>query len=158
MDSAGACAASGWPDLAGRLTASGHELAVRVYFEDTDFSGVAYHASHVRWMERGRSDYLRLLGVHHHVLHAGADGGDGAGPAAFVVRRLELDYLAPARIDDVLVVATRVEELASAYCRLSQEIRREGTVIARGRVQVVLVGASGRPLRIKGALREQLSR
>src|SRR5512134_4143116 len=85
---------SRWPDLAGRLIedAGGrrHILAVRVYFEDTDFSGLVYHASYLRWCERGRSDFLRLLGVRHADLIA---PGDGAEPAAFVVRRLEIDYL-----------------------------------------------------------------
>jgi acyl-CoA thioester hydrolase len=81
-----------WPDLAGRLLDSGraHVLPVRVYFEDTDFSGLVYHASYVRWCERGRSDFLRLLGSEHRSLMEGAAGGESS---AFVVRRLSLEYL-----------------------------------------------------------------
>ena len=87
-----------WPDLAGRLIATtegqqAHVLPLRVYFEDTDFSGVVYHATYLRWCERGRSDFLRLLGNDHQALLAGQDGA----PAAFVVRRMNLDYRRPAR-------------------------------------------------------------
>ncbi len=78
-------AASIWPDLSGRLVDTGHILPVRVYFEDTDFSGFVYHTAYMRWCERGRSDYLRLLGVHHNALAEGAFAGE---PCAFVVRRI----------------------------------------------------------------------
>src|SRR5215472_6605591 len=99
-----------WPDLAGRIVtdAAGrrrHVLPVRVYFEDTDFSGLVYHGSYIRWCERGRSDLLRLIGNDHRALLAGSDGRE---PAAFVVRRMRLEYLKPARIDDILEVTTRV--------------------------------------------------
>ena len=101
-----------WPDLAGRIVEAPdgrrHVLPVRVYFEDTDFSGLVYHVSYLRWCERGRSDFLRLLGVHHTMLIAGAGAtGSPTEPAAFVVRRMSLEYLGPARIDEVLEVETR---------------------------------------------------
>jgi hypothetical protein len=87
--------AAGWPDLAGRLVtdASGraHVLPIRVYFEDTDFSGLVYHGSYIRWCERGRSDFLRLLGNDHRALI----GRPGAA-AAFVVRRMRLGLRLPA--------------------------------------------------------------
>src|SRR6188508_2533283 len=97
-------AAGRWPDLAGRIVADAfgrrrHVLPVRVYFEDTDFSGLVYHASYVRWCERGRSDFLRLIGNDHQALFAGAAGRE---PAAFVVRRMGIEFLRPARIDEVL--------------------------------------------------------
>src|SRR6476620_8093939 len=100
-----------WPDLAGRiLTDAGgrrrHVLPIRVYFEDTDFSGLVYHGSYVRWCERGRSDFLRLLGNDHQALIKGAAGRE---PAAFVVRRMTLEFLRPARIDEILEVTTRVK-------------------------------------------------
>ena len=82
-------------------------LPVRVYFEDTDFSGLVYHASYVRWCERGRSDFLRLLGGDHRRL---IDGTGGAEPAAFVVRRMTFDFLKPARIDELLEVDDAREE------------------------------------------------
>ncbi len=143
-----------WPDLAGRLVTvaerRGHVLPVRVYFEDTDFSGLVYHASYVRWCERGRSDFLRLLGNDHRDL---IDGGDGREPAAFVVRRMALEFLKPARIDEVLEVETRVKEIGAAHLVLDQRIRRDGAALFTAEVMVVLVSVSGKPLRIASALK-----
>jgi len=144
-----------WPDLAGRLVRhpSGrrHVLPVRVYFEDTDFSGLVYHGSYVRWCERGRSDFLRLLGGDHRRL---IDGTGGAEPAAFVVRRMAFEFLKPARIDEVLEVETRVKEVGAASLTLQQTVRRGETVVAEAEVTVVLVSVSGKPLRISATLRE----
>ncbi len=143
---------SGWPDLAGRLgTENGvrsHRLPVRVYFEDTDFSGLVYHASYVRWCERGRSDFLRLLGNNHQALI------DAQEPAAFVVRRLNLEYLKPARIDEVLEVATRVKELGAATLVLDQRVMRDGVELCQAEVTVVLVSRAGKVLRLSRALRD----
>ena len=137
-----------WPDLAGRIEDGRHILPVRVYFEDTDFSGLAYHASYVRWYERGRSDWLRQLGVHHSELIGGSE------PAAFVVRRLTVDYLKPARIDDVLEIATSVKEMTSATLTLEQAIGRSDALLAKAEVLVVLVSTTGRPVRLPATLRE----
>jgi acyl-CoA thioester hydrolase len=146
-----------WPDLAGRLVVTGaarhHVLPVRVYFEDTDFSGLVYHGSYVRWFERGRSDFFRLLGNSHANLITGAHSKE---PAAFVVRRLAMEYLKPARIDDVLEVETRVKELGAAVVILDQRIVRDGTTLCEGLVTVVLVSASGKPLRLAGNIRQAL--
>lgn len=146
-----------WPDLAGRLETEGgrrrHRLPIRVYYEDTDFSGVAYHASYVRWCERGRSDFLRLAGNDHQRL---LDGTAGHEPAALMVRRLNLDYLSPARIDEVLEVSTEVKQLTAATLVLDQRVlRRDGgtTVeLVRAEVTIVLVTVGGRVLRIGKAL------
>ena len=127
-----------------------HTLPIRVYFEDTDFSGLVYHGSYVRWCERGRSDFLRLLGNDHKGL---IDGEDGREPSAFVVRRLNLDYLKPARIDDVLEVKTRLKELSAATMVLDQRIWRGGQELCTAEVTVVLVSQSGRVLRLSKALR-----
>ena len=147
-----------WPDLAGRLqhTPAGrtHVLPVRVYFEDTDFSGLVYHASYVRWCERGRSDFLRLIGNDHRAL---ITGGDGREPAAFVVRRMQLEYLKPARIDDVLEVTTRVKDLGAATLVLDQHISRDGTVLFEAVVTAALVSQSGRVLRLSQALRSAMT-
>jgi acyl-CoA thioester hydrolase len=144
-----------WPDLAGRLIegASGreHVLPVRVYFEDTDFSGLVYHGSYVRWCERGRSDFLRLLGGDHRRLIDGSDGGE---PAAFVVRRMSFDFLKPARIDEVLEVVTRVKDIGAASLTLAQSVWRGETHLVEAEVTVVLVSVAGKPLRIASALRE----
>ena len=145
-----------WPDLAGRLLTDAdgairHVLPVRVYFEDTDFSGLVYHASYVRWCERGRSDFLRLLGNDHHALFS---GGDGREAAAFVVRRMSLEYLKPARIDEILEVTTRLSEMGAASLVLEQVITRDGVRLFEASVTVVLVSVSGKPLRISQAIRQ----
>ncbi len=124
-----------WPDLAGRLIedASGrrHVLPIRVYFEDTDFSGLVYHATYLRWCERGRSDFLRLLGNDHQALFGGAEGRE---PAAFVVRRMALEYLRPARIDEVLEVTTRAKEWTRRHAdaRPARRPRRPRPLYRRG--------------------------
>ena len=148
-----------WPDLSGRLVGDAgqqsHVLPVRVYFEDTDFSGLVYHASYVRWCERGRSDFLRLLGSEHRGLEAGAAGRE---PAAFVVRRMRLDFLKPARIDDVLEVETRVKDVGAATLTLQQAIVCTGVRLFEAEVMVVLVSHSGKPQRLGRLLREALAR
>jgi acyl-CoA thioester hydrolase len=146
---------SHWPDLAGRLIdidgVTAHVLPVRVYFEDTDFSGLVYHASYVRWCERGRSDFLRLLGSDHRRL---IDGSGGSEPAAFVVRRMAFDFLKPARIDELLEVTTRVKAVGAASLTLLQSVKRRETTLVEAEVTVVLISVSGKPLRISDALRE----
>ncbi len=135
-------------DLAGRLTASGHELTQRVYFEDTDFSGLVYHARYLHFFERGRSDYLRLLGVHHNEL--AADG------LVFAVRTMALDFRKPARIDDILTIATEPEVTGGARIRLRQTIRRDETVLVTAGVEVALINARGKPQRMPLAVRAAL--
>ncbi|WP_029076648.1 tol-pal system-associated acyl-CoA thioesterase [Kaistia adipata] len=136
------------PHLAGRHTPEGHVLPVRIYFEDTDFSGVVYHGSYVRFLERGRSDYVRLLGVHHSALDAGETGE----PIAFAVHRMEIDFKRPARIDDVVEVVTRPKEVRGARILLNQTIRRGSEVLIEAVVTVVLVNRAGRAQRIPESL------
>ncbi|MYZ48124.1 tol-pal system-associated acyl-CoA thioesterase [Propylenella binzhouense] len=132
--------------LAGRLTAGGHELRQRVYFEDTDFTGLVYHARYLHFMERGRSDYLRLLGIRH--LDLAADG------IAFVVRRMEIDFMRPARIDDVLTIRTGPRGCSGARLELAQSVLGEGNrVLVSARLVLALIGAAGRPVRLPPALR-----
>jgi acyl-CoA thioester hydrolase len=131
--------------LAGRLTADGHELLQRVYFEDTDFSGRVYHARYLHFMERGRSDYLRLLGIHHTVLAA-----EGLG---FAVRHMAIDFLGPAVIDDVLKIRTRCVSVGGARLDLDQAVLRGETVLAKASVTVALLGANGRAERLPADLR-----
>jgi acyl-CoA thioester hydrolase len=145
---------SDWPDLAGRIIADAgarrHVLPVRVYFEDTDFSGLVYHASYVRWCERGRSDFLRLLGNDHRGL---IDGTTGREPAAFVVRRMGLEFLKPARIDEVLEVHTQAASIGAAHIELDQSIRRGDVPLFEARVLVVLVSVAGKPMRLAREVR-----
>lgn len=140
-----------WPDLAGRVDANGaHILPVRIYFEDTDAGGVTYHASYVRFFERGRTDFIRRLGIKQSEL---AEGDTGA---VFLVRRMEIDFRRPARLDDVVEVVTRPGELGGASITLDQQIRRGVEMLVGARVKVALVSRDGRPARIRGSLRERL--
>ncbi len=132
-------------ELAGQLTATGHELRQRVYFEDTDFSGLVYHARYLHFLERGRSDYMRLLGVHHSKL--AADG------LVFAVKTITLEFKKPARIDDVLTIATEPEVIGGARIRLRQAIARGGTILVTAAVEVTLVNAGGKPQRLPLAVR-----
>ena len=142
-----------WPDLAGRLTEGGHVLAVRVYYEDTDFSGFVYHANYLRFMERGRSDFLRLIGIGHEAL---ARGELGDRPLAFAVRRLAVEYLKPARIDDALEVETAVKQLGGASIVLSQSVRRDGIALVTAKVTVVLVDNEAKARRLPPEMRTRL--
>lgn len=138
-----------WAGISGELTGSGHKLAVRVYFEDTDFSGLVYHTSYLRWCERGRSDFLRLLGIEHSALANGAFAGE---PCAFAVRRIAADFLKSARIDDILEVHTSAGAVTKASITLAQTIERRGEAIFRLEAQCILLTASGRLLRLPAAL------
>ncbi len=145
---------SDWPDLAGRIEGDRHILPVRVYFEDTDFTGLVYHANFLKFAERGRSDFIRNLGIDHRSLENPVEGD----PAVFVVRRIEVDYLKPAHIDEVLEVVTHCEEIGGATLILSQEVRRDGVVLARLKVSVVLVSKAGKPQRVGRLVRDALER
>jgi acyl-CoA thioester hydrolase len=138
-----------WADLSGRISQAGHVLPVRVYFEDTDFSGFVYHTSYMRWCERGRSDYLRLLGITHNALQDGAFAGE---PCFFAVRRLNAEFLKAAHIDDLLEVRTAPAELTKASIVLRQTIEREGQPVFRLQVQCVLLSIGGRLLRLPGPM------
>ena len=129
--------------LSGELTPFGHRLFARVYYADTDFSGVVYHARYLEFLERGRSDYLRLAGVRHTEL---AEGGRGE-KIVWVVRRMEIDFLKPARMDDVLTIDTSTERISGARIFMAQEIRRGDEALIAARVEAAIVGESGRPRR-----------
>lgn len=128
-----------WPDLAGRIEGKAHILPIRVYYEDTDFSGAVYHANYLKFCERARSDCLRLLDIHHSELH---------GTASFVVRRMVCDFLKPALIDNLLEVETRFGEFGGARMELRQTVKRSGETLFEAQVTVVLVGGKGRPKRL----------
>jgi acyl-CoA thioester hydrolase len=125
-----------------------HELMVRVYYEDTDFSGRVYHASYIRFMERGRTEWLRALGYEHGVL-AGEQG------VVFAVRRLEIDYLAPAIIDDLLRIRTRVAAVRGAAIDFAQTVSRGEQTVATAKILVAAL-RGGRPMRIPAELRARL--
>ena len=143
-----------WPDLAGRIDGETHVLPIRVYYEDTDFAGYVYHANYLKFCERGRSDFIRLLGIDHQGVAAAKMGE----PGVFVVRHIEIDYLKPAQVDEVLEVVTRCAHIGGASLVLAQEVRRGETAVARARVTVVLVSPSGKPQRIGALIRSALER
>ena len=121
-----------------------HRLTVRVYYEDTDFSGNVYHAAYLHFFERGRTEFLRELGVHHSELIR-----DGI---AFAVRRMEIDFVAAAHIDDELEVVTEVVSATGARLNLRQTIFRDGVEMVRAEVQVVCIKVSGGAARMPKAL------
>ena len=127
-----------------------HTFPIRVYYEDTDFSGVVYHASYLRFLERGRTELLRDIGVHQAALH-----GDEAA-LAFAVRRMTIDWLKPAKMDDVMTVETRVAEVKGASLVLDQRIVLGDVVLLTADVLVVLV-QNGKPVRLTADLREKLA-
>mgnify|MGYP003345984775 CR=1 FL=1 len=120
-------------------------LPVRVYYEDTDFSGVVYHASYLRFMERGRSNYLRLLGTNQRALFEETE--QEAPGFAFVVRRMEIDFRKPARVEDVLEVVTENEEIKGASITVRQRVLRGDEELISALVQVAFVsGGRARPI------------
>lgn len=128
-----------------------HRQQVRVYYEDTDFSGVVYHANYLRFMERGRTNYLRLLGADHRAMFEQAE--KEAPGFAFVVRHMDIAFRKPAHMDDVLEIVTRPEEVKGASIMLHQKVMRGEDLLVEAHVQVAFVSAGRarpipKPLRI----------
>ena len=123
---------------------------LRVYYEDTDFSGVVYHASYLRFMERGRSEFLRAAGAPHQAMLAAVP------PLFWAVRRMEIDFAKPARVEDALTVRTQALELAGARLRLDQVILRATESLVRANVEVCVITFDGRPRRVPEAIRDKL--
>lgn len=135
--------------LEGRIAYGIHRLAVRVYYEDTDFSGNVYHANYLKFCERGRSDFLRMLGLDQAAMFA-----EGA---AFVVRRMACDFLRPAKFDDVLTVETVPGEAAGARFELRQRVLRGQEELFTAEVTAVLVDRHGKPRRFTPELVKALA-
>ena len=136
--------------ISGRLEGGTHVLPVRIYWEDTDAGGVVYHASFVRFMERGRTELLRALGVDQGLLVAETG-------ITFVVRRMEIDFLRVGQIDDVLHIETAVKRLGGASLTLDQRVTRGGEAVASAVVTVVAI-RDHRPVRIPDAVRGLFAR
>jgi acyl-CoA thioester hydrolase len=134
----------------GRFDGPVHRFALRAYFEDTDLSGMVYHANYLRWFERARSDMLRLLGIDQ---RAAQEAGEGA----YAVSELAIRYFAPARLDDTVVIESRAEELRAASCRMHQRAFRSDVLLAEARLRVGFVGPDGRPRRQPQAWRQAFS-
>lgn len=127
-----------------------HRFAVRAYFEDTDLSGVVYHANYLRWFERARSDFLRLLGIDQ---RAAQEAGEGA----YAVSEMTIRYAAPARLDDTVLIESLAEEVRAASCRIHQRATRDGVLLAEARLRVGFVAPDGRPRRQPEHWRRALS-
>jgi acyl-CoA thioester hydrolase len=131
--------------LDGEIRDGCHVLMVRVYYEDTDFTGIVYHANYLRYMERGRTNYLRLLGTDHRVLFEETE--KEAPGFAFVVRSMSIDFLKPARMDDVLEIVTEPREVKGASITLHQRIMCGVDLLVEARVRVAFVsGGRARPI------------
>ncbi len=136
------------PELSGRIAHGRHELAVRVYYEDTDFSGLVYHANYLKYCERGRSDCLRALEIDQVAL--------AAEQIHFVVRKMDCEFLRPARFDDVLTVETTGAGSKGARLLLRQRVLRGDDALFTADVVVAVIDGKGRPQRLQGALAEKL--
>jgi acyl-CoA thioester hydrolase len=139
--------------LDGEIREGRHHMQVRVYYEDTDFSGIVYHANYLRFMERGRTNHLRLMGAEQHALFAQAESE--APGFVFVVRSMALDFLRPARMDDILDIVTWPIAVKGASITLAQEVLRDGELLAKAEVRVAFI-SEGRAKPIPKALRELL--
>ena len=124
----------------GLIDGTRHLYAVRVYYEDTDLSGVTYHANYLRWFERARSDLLRLLEIDQ---RAAVEAGEGA----YAVADLSIRYLRPAKLDDDITIETRCTELRAASCRMHQRALRGDDLLAEASLRVGFVAPDGRPRR-----------
>ncbi len=136
---------------AGRFEGREHLLPVRVYYEDTDFTGLVYHANYLRYFERGRSDFLRVAAIGH------AELLDREDPLAFVVVRMAVEFKKGARIDDALLVRTTYDAVQGARLLITQRIERNGDLICSADVEAACIDLQGRPRRPPRALAEGLS-
>ncbi|MFP4360249.1 MAG: tol-pal system-associated acyl-CoA thioesterase [Alphaproteobacteria bacterium] len=127
-----------------------HRWPVRIYYEDTDAGGVVYHARYLHFFERARTEFMRAVGLDHSRLLAEYD-------VVFTVRRLDLDFVAPARLDDALEVATRVEAMSGARLRVRQEVRRDDRLLVGGNLELAVMGTDLRARRLPIALTSRLA-
>ena len=134
----------------GQVEGGVHTLGMRVYYEDTDAAGIVYYANYLKFAERARTEWLRVLGFDHRVLQR--DFG-----CAFAVRRCVVDYLAPARLDDLLSVETRLLGHKGARIDLAQSVQRADTALAALEVGLVVLGPGLRPVRVPAALGRAIS-
>jgi len=141
-------AASRKSELANHLIAAGHEMEVRVYYEDTDFSGVVYHSNYLKYMERSRTEWLRLLDVFHTDL--------AKDDSAFAIHRMSLKFGPPAVIDDLLTVRTVLNKLTGARSFLRQEVWRGDTLIVGADVEIAFINHGGGAKRFPDDLRAKL--
>jgi acyl-CoA thioester hydrolase len=138
--------AAGW----GRFEGNVHVLPIRVYYEDTDLSGVVYHANYLRFMERGRSEFFRCAGVFHLAML------DREEATVWTLRKASLDFYRPARVDDLVSVHTRATALTGARMTADQKIHRGDELLAHGRIEACVITLAGKPRRVPVDIRAKL--
>jgi acyl-CoA thioester hydrolase len=135
----------------GRFDGGLHVLPIRIYYEDTDLSGVVYHANYLRYMERGRSEFFRCAGITRLAML------DADEATAWTLRRAALEFVRPARLDDLIEVRTRATELSGARMKADQKIYRGDLLLVHGQVEACIITLSGKPRRIPAIIREKLA-
>lgn len=138
-------------DINGYLKDGEHLQPIRIYYEDSDASGIVFYANYAKFIERGRTNFLRLIGVHHQDLFALKE------PLAFTVTKLEMDYLKPARLDDTLTVKSRYTKLTAARIFCEQNVWRGDELLVRARIQAACINLEGKARRIPGYVREAMA-
>jgi acyl-CoA thioester hydrolase len=133
----------------GRIEDGRHVLPLRVYYEDTDAAGIVYYANWLRFLERGRTEMLRLLGQQHSALRAEKD-------VNWIVRRCAVDYLKPARLDDAIEIVTSCGALRGASLDMRQEARRADELLVQAELVVACMSPAGKPMRLPGEIRQAL--
>jgi len=137
-------------DAFGRFEGKTHILPIRVYYEDTDLSGLVYHANYLRYMERGRSEFFRAAGV------TRLAQLEDPEPTAWTLRRVTLEYFRPARIDDLVEVHTKCVALSGARMTAEQSVRKGDDRLTQGEVEACVITLTGKPRRIPAHVRECL--
>ena len=127
-----------------------HRLTVRVYYEDTDLAGIVYYANYLKFIERARTEYVRAVGIDQGRMR------DDEG-VVFAVRRVEADYIKPAKFDDVLDVVTTLESMTPARLVMRQVVERDGDTLFEALVTLVALSESGRPARLPAEIRQALT-
>jgi acyl-CoA thioester hydrolase len=137
-------------DALGRFEGKTHILPIRVYYEDTDLSGVVYHANYLRFMERGRSEFFRAAGIKLAAL-------EDAEPTAWTLRKVQLEYFRPARLEDHIEVHTACSGVTGARMTADQKIYAGGTLLTQGMVEACIITLTGKPRRIPQEVRDKLA-
>lgn len=135
----------------GFLEGKVHVLPISIYYEDTDLSGFVYHANYLRYMERGRTEFFRLAGI------SKMAGLDEEEPTAWTLRSVHVDYLKPARLDDIIHVRSRLIGLSGARMRALQRVTRGETLLVEGRIEACITTLTGKPRRLPKKVQETLA-
>ncbi|MEM9878388.1 MAG: tol-pal system-associated acyl-CoA thioesterase [Pseudomonadota bacterium] len=129
-----------------------HHLPIRIYYQDTDVSGIVYHAQYLHFFERARTEFLRCIGIMQDTL----DRDNPETYAAFAVRDMQLDFLRPAQLDDALIIATQLVGLTGASCRITQQVRRAKDILVTASLRIVFLSVDLRPKRVPEHMRRLL--